>query len=393
MAYRTGPITDADPAARYVEQIEGTMLDQCGLAWVANTAYGGVSPQPKFVRGLTGGINYRFEATTPGTSHSTTEPDWSTAATLGQTLSDGSVTWTNRGRATWEFVEQVTLVTLNYRIWRNRGSGAANPNQWGVDYYVMLSRQAAATIRAIAFESWDATNKKMIRPCVANANIAVNADGSGGLAAGYDPNSLASPVTVTGFGGLVTTGFNYYIRATRDVLFCGVKQSATDDFFALGVFQSFLTSSPTELFPLFMMQSRGLGNNAGFATTSTSACSRHPGRNSAAAATFNFRLWDLNAGFGLGLLGGIDTPTIVDFFHNNSWLAQRVLVQNEGGSQNSGNLPATYGRVRGAFYDDVIILANNGAAVRIGDTVTLSGDVYVRYTNAYMTYWLKRDAI
>lgn len=385
MAYRTGSIVDADPAARFLEQIELAMLDQCGLAWIASTAYGGAG-QTIFVRGLTGGVNYRFEATTAGTSGGTV-PDWSTATSVGQTITDGGVTWTNRGRATWEFVESPDGANV-YRVWRNRGSVAANPNQWGQDFYIVLVKVSATALRSLAFEEWDATAKNY-KKVVIGTTVATNADASYGLAAGYLYTNVAN-ITYTGFTGFVTTGFNYYIRATRNQLHVGIKQSTIDDWFAMGVFESFLTTNPAETFPLYMFQARGLAlNNNWRITTVQYGWSRHPGRESAASATYSFQGQAQVLGYSLG---GIDAPTIVDNFHDDRWLIARTAQLALGGEPGGGNSPATYGWVRGVMYEEVL-LGNNGATARIGDTVPINGVVHVRFSNTNGTRWLERDAI
>ncbi len=60
-------------------------------AWVANTAY----TAGQYVK-ATASYNYVYECTTTGTSHASTEPTWPT--TVGNTVSDGTVTWTCRAK-------------------------------------------------------------------------------------------------------------------------------------------------------------------------------------------------------------------------------------------------------------------------------------------------------
>lgn len=392
MAYR-GPvnIVDADPGARLVEQIEGTMLDQCGKVWVAGTPYGGVE---KFVRGLAGGINYRFEATTSGTSHATTEPTWSSAATLGQTITDGTVTWTNRGRATYELVEIVTLVSIDYRIWRNRGSNAANPNRWGQDYYFTLSKTTApatpsnATIMGVA-ENYNTGTHQFDHACMGSGNVAVGADG--GVSTVLNPNATGVWARA-GFTGLLTTGFNAYIRATRDTVYVGVRVTTSSDMFGWGVFESFLTSTPVETFPLYLQQPRGLANVGNWRTAASHyAWSRHPGRASAASATYNMLGFASPIGFSVG---GIDISTTFDHFHNDRWLVGRWGMYAEGGTPGQGNLPSTYGQIRGALYD-AIVLANVGASMLIGDHfVDADGKAWVKFNNTnFSGLFLDRDAV
>ena len=73
------------------KQPDGLHKTMKGTAWVANTAYAlGDVVVP--TAGLENG--FRYECTTAGTSHATTEPTWKT--TEGETNTDGTVVWTCR---------------------------------------------------------------------------------------------------------------------------------------------------------------------------------------------------------------------------------------------------------------------------------------------------------
>jgi hypothetical protein len=72
-------------------QPDGLYKTMKGTAWTADTAYSlGDIVVP--TAGLENG--FRYECTTAGTSHATTEPTWPT--TEGETVVDGTVTWTCR---------------------------------------------------------------------------------------------------------------------------------------------------------------------------------------------------------------------------------------------------------------------------------------------------------
>jgi hypothetical protein len=73
------------------KQPDGLYKTMKGTAWQADTAYSlGDVVVP--TAGLENG--FRYECTTAGTSHATTEPTWPT--TEGETVDDGTVTWTCR---------------------------------------------------------------------------------------------------------------------------------------------------------------------------------------------------------------------------------------------------------------------------------------------------------
>lgn len=322
MAYRSGNIINADPAAALITQIEGTLDDHTGQ---------------------------------------------------------------------WEFVETVTIATIDYRIWKNRGTTVTNPNAFGTDFYISINRVSATSIRFKVFESWDATNKKIIRPVQGKSSLAVNANGSyGDETNGYTADNTAN-LTYAGFAALATTGFDYFIQATKDQLRVALKQSTSDSFVSMGVFESLLTGSPAETFPLYLSHP---GSSAiidsNFVSSSVHyAFSRHPG---IASATNVDNLKGSGATNALGpLLGGIDQATTVDKAHNNAWIVQRPSVQFFGG-QNSG-APQTYGQYRGLIYD-ALLLANNGGSTRNGDVQNLDAtpDAYVKFAQGSIFWWIKRDA-
>src|SRR5215207_10083896 len=288
-----------------------------------------------------------------------------------------------------EFVETVAISSVNYRVWKNRGSGVTNPNSWGSDYYFSINRQSATEIRITVFESWDATNKKAIRPCRQSTTAATpNANFSfGDETSGFTLNSFgagATGLTYTGAIGLVTTGFTWYFQATKDRVYFGIRQGTTDDAFSFGVFESLLTTSPSEAFPLYMQA--GSTITAGNMASSAGAWSRHPGVPIVSSAS-NWRGSPLSASLS-PVMGGVGASASVDRFHNNSWLIARPLVSASGGGVSDGS---TYGFYRGLIYD-AVRLANDGGTTRNGDTVTISGDVYVKISGGGWNNWIKRDA-
>jgi hypothetical protein len=281
----------------------------------------------------------------------------------------------------WEFVEEVTVATIPYRIWRNRGSGVTNPNSFGSDFYCAIYRGGAQFVRMKCFEVWDATNKKAIRPVKGSSSAgAPNANGSwGDEVNGYTIDSTS--VTYFGpNGALSTTGLEYYIRATKDQLNVYVKFGTTDDGASLGLFESLMTSSPSEPFPLYAWR----GNDTGMATSGVSGgISRMP--TVTLSQSSNFQLTSTTTPL-QPTLGGINN-TDVDRLHGDSILVGRPRIEHGGGA-------TLYGQYRGQAYDWYILAQSSTA--RNGDTVTLGADVYVRATgtgpSSASNMWMKRDA-
>ena len=75
-----------------------TQADSFATTWAATTAYGG-DTTAHYVRPTTGNT-YIYRASVAGTSAGS-EPTWPT--TVGQTVTDGTVTWTNVGRGITQF--------------------------------------------------------------------------------------------------------------------------------------------------------------------------------------------------------------------------------------------------------------------------------------------------
>jgi hypothetical protein len=106
-----------------------TAANSFATTWAAATAYGGDTTS-HFVRPTTGNT-YIYRASVAGTS-SGAEPTWPT--TVGLTVTDGGVTWTNVGRSIMQFDfadESRSGLTISYRysVFYNRtpASDATRP--------------------------------------------------------------------------------------------------------------------------------------------------------------------------------------------------------------------------------------------------------------------------
>jgi hypothetical protein len=106
-----------------------TEANSWGTAWASTTAYGG-DTTAHFVRPVAGNT-YIYRATASGTSAGS-EPTWPT--TVGATVVDGTVTWTNVGRGINTFdaadLSHSSLsISWRYSVFYNRtpGSDATRP--------------------------------------------------------------------------------------------------------------------------------------------------------------------------------------------------------------------------------------------------------------------------
>lgn len=85
---------DSDPG---VNQIQIQILNLTA-EWLPNTAYSLNAIAKSVVGGSYEYNGNKFQVTTAGNSHATTEPDWTTAPNVNDTVVDGTVTWTNIGK-------------------------------------------------------------------------------------------------------------------------------------------------------------------------------------------------------------------------------------------------------------------------------------------------------
>ena len=283
----------------------------------------------------------------------------------------------------WEFVEQVTIATINYRVWRNRGSGLANAaanNSFGSDFYIAMYRSSATDLRFKVFESWDAINKKVIRPCKNTSTLTPNANYSwGDEVNGYTLDSASLTYSNTGVA-LITTGFEYGISVTRNHMWVWTKISTMDCSMGFGIFESLVSGEP---FPLYLSKDgNGFHNFAGGAF----AWSRHPGI-AIASNVNNF------VGYGESLLGprlGGVGDAENDRFHGGGILYAPFTVTAFGSPRSA------YGWVRGKLYDTILL--NSVGSSRVGDTCVVGGVTYVKFlcnsaAIAAIHPWINRDAV
>lgn len=277
----------------------------------------------------------------------------------------------------WDFIEQVTIGTVNYRVWKNRGAGLG-ANSFGQDFHVALYQPESLTsLYFKVFESWDAVNKKAIRPCKSTQSLVPNANFSwGDEVNGYILSSAS--ITHSGFQSLSTTGLDWFLQVSANQINIGAKQSTSDGMISFGVFESLIASG--DPFPLYLKTRNGPLVTSDSTYTNTYAWSRHP--TVTIGQTYNFI--GHNASI-TPTVGGVGT-TDNDRFHGGAILYSRVLMT----AHQSGARPS-YGYARGMFYD-TILLAGVGSA-RNGDTITIAGDVYVVFFDSSTRFFVKRDAV
>ena len=313
MGYRTGVITDADPAARMIEQIEAEMTAQ----------------------------------------------------------------------GTWEFVEQVTVSAIIYRVWRCRGTGN-NANVFGQPFHVALYRSSATAFSVKVFEHWRTDTKRLIRPT--RGNSTASAPNATTFAFGDETNGFtldtAAGATGNGFSGLVTTGLDYFIQVSRNRVWVGIKQGTSDAAISFGIFETLMVAG--DPFPLYSLNTGSL-NGSEFSMTDMVGWSRHPNVTTSLSSNFCARAWTAHG----PMVGGVNSTNADRLQGVGAILISRCRVETLGVLQ-SQHLASAVGWIRGLLYD-TIRLQEVGSS-RSGDTITIGGQVYVLFFNGSTRYWVLRDA-
>jgi len=274
----------------------------------------------------------------------------------------------------WDFVEEWTSGTQVHRIWRNRGSGLG-ANRIGTDFFVGLMRDTTAltTFRMYAFEMWDATAKRIIRPCghaQAVSPPAANANGSyGNETTGFSPSDVATYL----YSSVDTTTGNTYtwaLMVTRDYLnFYSWRNGAGQPtVITLGYWVDSLVTAFPDPVPLFQGQSTSFSSN----TNAFIFSSRHPGRGGT-SDNLNWQHVALNQGQYGGSIG-----SGVDMFHGG-FVTPRVGILATGG----GSSPQLYGRLRGVARD--MRMVQGAISLPALDTLVIDGVTYVNTQNFHQS--------
>jgi hypothetical protein len=307
-------------------------------------------------------------AYTSGTINSVTPADALRVAIEGQMTAQGG---------TWESVESLTVSSITYYVWRNRGSGVTNPNSFGSNFYVALGVSGTTILRVLAFEDWNSSSDLVIRP-VSSGGLATNADTSALATGGV---ALSSSSIGYAFGTLVATPNtnDYYVAVSKNAIKLGWRRSDSSTFygFYVGLFQPFLsTSDDANEFPLCISQGASTSASSFLnvaAAGNHTPTSRHPKRVSQSAATNNHVFTNQNT---WGPVSG-DTSTVDAFFAKAQ--APRVLITSVG-------TPAsTYGSLRGLLYDVRYLPPASGVTLGTGDTIDIDTKLHVNISCALAT--------
>jgi hypothetical protein len=286
----------------------------------------------------------------------------------------------------WQLVDTVVITTITHKVYKNFGTGVADNNSFGQDFYVVLSYTTATPTQIFvrAVEGWDTTTDLALRPVMDDANNATNADTSGGAVGGVALNSNVFGI-LTGTLLATPNTNEYYIALSKNALKFAFRRSDASNPFGCyaGIFESYVTI-PNE-FPLCMVINTN-GLSTWTSAGALAATSRHPGRVSQVANTENF----MHAVAALTATAG-DTGN-ADLFTGKA-RASPALLRTRTATTVTNN--PIFGNLRGRLYDTSIIPPASGYTPAIGDKLTsIDGkDHWFMNFGALLTVWVDMAAV
>lgn len=276
----------------------------------------------------------------------------------------------------WTFVEDYTVSTTKWSVWRCNAAGSSLE----IDYFVMFSRSTAAGANLLyvaVAETYTVSTHSYGHPAPQGTSSTSTpaADGSYGGTTVYALSSSLGTIS-TLFTHSVTPGatYDYWIVVTNDGLTVTVKVGTTVYNFTLGTLDS-LVPNPSVNDPVPL----GIGSSVSAGNTTT-ACqammTRHP-----LVTTAHARLWGITPVNGTGtqwppaMVGSVGVAG-GDRFYSDQPVGVKVLARTW--AYENGSSALTAGVNRGLWRH---ILMFNTSSVTVGDTVTVGGETYVCINN------------
>lgn len=251
--------------------------------------------------------------------------------------------------ANWEFVEEASVSTVIYRIWKNKG------HTWngGNPFYIYLNRYSTSSLIIRPFEEWDSVNKRCVGMIASTSSGTVTLDSLGRIAA---TNPVSSSIGCVSLAYLPTaaTVYTYYIAVYPEGIFINTTCEPKGGY--VGLFEPSGIISENE-FPLIIHQHE---------STPVYRVSRLPGLTGSWSVSY---MEPSQENDGLGSI-----PTGVAQLGGKSVLARRKIKQD---GINRGYMPDWY-----------LASAAPTAGVVSGDTITIGGIVYT-YCKTNSHHWIR----
>jgi hypothetical protein len=275
------------------------------------------------------------------------------------------------GVANWSFVENIPAgvgagqsgsAAYTIDVYKCAGTGT-DANAAATDFYVALRlpvADGAVSTTVYVFEDYEGgVNKRFRRPCASGSLTAPTGAGF------WRNDTYATTAASAGaFGALTatlnTTGFEYWIKLTNNMLWVSTRVGAIDFSWITILGDSMVAAAfAADPCPLF------LGDSADNINLGTS---REPGVTDATVTKWFYSLcgaWTQ--------LEGSNVANNVDLFQGSKVALARVLVRRTGGGAGTINL---VGNFRALLKADLLV-TSIGGTFNVGDTIVVNGVTYV----------------
>lgn len=251
--------------------------------------------------------------------------------------------------ANWEFVEECTVSTKVYRVWKNKGHAWAG----NAEFFFFFTQYSATTLAIRPFEEWDTSTKKCTGVVTSATTGTITLDSLGRLPAA-DPTqsntgamyigSIPSSATYTYYIGIGPQGIYVTISTSTETFYMGLYEPS-------GIYES-------NEFPIVVLT---------FVNSTSNRFSRNPVLTGSQSYTSVF------ASHAHDAVGAI--PTGLTQFAGKSVLSRRRVYDYN--SILRGQCPAW-----------MLASATPAAGVVLGDTITIGGVTYTYVGSSYGQNWI-----
>ena len=256
--------------------------------------------------------------------------------------------------AYWEFVEECTVSTKTYRVWKNKGHAWAG----NAEFFFFFTQNNATTLIIRPFEEWNASTKKCTGLTSSASTGTLTLDSLGRLPEADPTQTSTGSVYLSSIPSSAT--YTYYIGIGPQGIYVAISTS-TDTFY-MGLYEPSGIYASGE-FPLVVLT---------FMNPTSHRFSRIPGL----TGSQNYSM--LIANIAHDSIGAI--PTGLAQFANKSVLSRRRVSDY-------------YNILRGQCPAWMLVSATPAAGVVQGDTITIGGVTHTLVGGAsYGHHWIASNA-
>lgn len=251
--------------------------------------------------------------------------------------------------ANWEFVEQVTVSSKDYRIWKNKGHAWAG----NAEFFFLMSMPGTTSLVLRPFEEWDSGTKKCTGLLSSATTGQITLDSVGRLPAADPTQTSTGAMYLSSIPSAAT--YTYYLGIGPQGIFLAISTNTDTSY--VGLFEPSGVYSSGE-FPLCTVQ---------FQNTPSSRFSRIPSLTGSQPYSL------MAATIAHDAVGAI--PTGLTPLNGKSLLSRRRVLDPD--SILRGQMPAW-----------LLSSYTPAAGVVQGDTITVAGVTHTYVGTTYGHHWI-----